>query len=195
MGVLAKKLKLQKPICRSPRDWMKDWSLADPFNIPESSRYKCFAEVQTMADKLLEDEDPLIKGTRLKSSRFSDTTQIQDSAAEWHSRLFRKLCLPHFEELALVFSERETKYIVIAFDECSQFPHMSLVALQRMIKAYDAFKPDDVTFWFLLLDTNSSIYDLTPWGDKAVKEAHGRFPRTASLALYWIQSDGPQEHH
>jgi hypothetical protein len=36
---------------------------------------------------------------------------------------------------------------------------MTLIALQRIIKAYDEFV-SDVLFWFLLLDTNSCVVDL-----------------------------------
>jgi hypothetical protein len=43
---------------------------------------------------------------------------------------------------------------------------MSLIALQRIMKAYDDFV-DEVHVWFLLLDTNSSLIDLTPLGKDA----------------------------
>jgi hypothetical protein len=48
--------------------------------------------------------------------------------------------------------------------------YMTLIALQSMIKTIDQFQSSDVILWFLLLDTNSSIYDLTPWGDKATSK-------------------------
>ena len=43
---------------------------------------------------------------------------------------------------------------------------MSLIELQRIIKAYDGFV-SEVPVWFLLLDTNSSVVDMTPLGKEA----------------------------
>ena len=43
---------------------------------------------------------------------------------------------------------------------------MSLIALQRIIKVYDDFVAE-VPFWFLLLDTNSSVIYMAPLGKEA----------------------------
>ena len=39
---------------------------------------------------------------------------------------------------------------------------MTLIALQRIIKSFDAHPVEDLILWFLLLDTTSSIPDLLP---------------------------------
>jgi hypothetical protein len=161
---------------------MRDWSLDNPTNVSESSRYKCFAKVEAMAEQLLLDEESSIKNLRMPS-RFLNTERDPDAPLDWHTRLFRLLCLPHFQKLSLILKRNNTTYLVVAFDECSQLnakepppqawephPYMTLIALQRIIKAYDSSKPSDVTIWFLLLDTNSSIYDLASWGAKATSK-------------------------
>ena len=44
---------------------------------------------------------------------------------------------------------------------------MSLIALQRIIKAGDKSVAHGVTIWYLLLDTNSSIFELAPSGSNS----------------------------
>jgi hypothetical protein len=177
MHVLAEKLRPRISTGRSPKNWMADWNLDDPINIPESSRYKCFTEVETMAEELLSNELSAIENARMPSRLTG--SRSPPAAADWHGRLFSLLCRPYFEEVAIVLKTHNTNYLVVAFDECTQLNvkelpsgpksweplwHMSLVALQRIIKAYDPFKPPNVNLWFLLLDTNSSIPELASSG-------------------------------
>jgi hypothetical protein len=175
MHVLAEKLRPRISTGGSPKDWMADWNLDDPINIPESSRYQCFTEVETMAEELLSKKLSDIEKARPSQLAGS---RSPPAAADWHGKLFSLLCRPYFDEVAVVL-KTHTNYLVVAFDECTQLNgkelpsgpksweplwHMSLVALQRIIKAYDPFKHLDVNLWFLLLDTNSSIPELAPSG-------------------------------
>jgi hypothetical protein len=168
--VLAEKLKLRMGSDRTPRGWMTDWSFDNPMNISESSRYKCFAEVEAMAERILVDEESSIKAARMPSG----TQGHPDTHPVWHNKLFRLLCLSYFEKLAHVLRNHNAKYLVIAFDEFSQLKtmerpldlHPSLIALLHIIKAYDLFKAPDITFWFPFVDTDLSIYKLA-CGSKA----------------------------
>ena len=93
-------------------------------------------------------------------------------------------CLPSFEKLSQILKKRNVKRFLLAIDECSELnsnipvpvpgekPYraplwvMSLIALQRIIKAYDEFVAG-VPVWFLLLDTNSSVINMAPLGKEA----------------------------
>ena len=44
---------------------------------------------------------------------------------------------------------------------------MSLIALLRIIKASDKFDMQDITIWYLLLDTSSPVSDLASYGSNA----------------------------
>ena len=79
-----------------------------------------------------------------------------DAAPAWHTRIFELLCQPSFERLSQVLKKRHVKCFVLAIDECSELnstmpvpvtgtPYcwgMSLIALQRIMKAYDGFISD-----------------------------------------------------
>jgi hypothetical protein len=177
MHVLAEQITLLEPTGLSPKQLMQKWELEDPIHITESSRFKCFQEVEAKAEALLSEEISAIERIRMPS-RFLGQ-QNTDAPAQWHLRIFDLLCNSHFRRLSDLLNARNIKYLTIAFDECtllnatasvstppSQW-HMELVALQRIIKAYDSFKLPGVTFWFLFLDTSSSIPDLIQWGRSA----------------------------
>jgi len=164
--VVGNKIKDRDP---STKDWMADWRLENPIDITNSTRYKCFAEVEAKAEELL-----------LKNQHEITTLrQPFNSNSEWHIKLFRLLTQPYFDTLSIVMKERCIKYFVLAFDEHSQLNFnqtplesgqpparyplwgKSLIALRRIIKAYDGFV-SDVPFWFLILDTNLSPIDIVP---------------------------------
>jgi len=60
---------------------------------------------------------------------------------------------------------------------------MSLIALQCIIKAYDEFV-SKVPVWFLLLDTNSSIVDMTPFGKEAPSDRYEKGYKSLSTWPY-----------
>ncbi|OBZ66974.1 hypothetical protein A0H81_13300 [Grifola frondosa] len=106
--------------------------------------------------------------------------QEQISILTWHEELFTLLVKPSFDQLAEILAANNVNTFLVAFDECTQLdiikksPNirrstppqwgMSLIALQRILKATDEFALPGVRFWFLLLDTNSSVTDLAPVG-------------------------------
>ncbi|KIM44785.1 hypothetical protein M413DRAFT_362557 [Hebeloma cylindrosporum] len=182
--VVGSKIKARLDLDPLTKDWMGDWRLDSPTDIVNSSRYKCFIEVAVKAEELLRQNREEIIAWRFPSM----IKGTSDSAPNWHIKLFKHLTRPYFDELALVVkkcSGTAGKYFVFAFDECSQLNvhrpcpkpgeppardplwGMSLIALQRIIKAYDAFISDDIPFWFLLLDTNSSLANMAPVGRDA----------------------------
>ena len=185
MAVVAEKIEARGD--SAPQgDWMYDWHLDSATDIVNSRRHTYFAEVAAGAEKLLLDNFKVIVETRV-SYKMQDTaldaTNI-DSAPVWHNRLFKLLCHPSFAKLSQVLKQRELKWFILAVDECSELnsnkpvpesdpkPYqaplwtMSLIALQRIIKAYDDFVCE-VPVWFLLLDTNSSVIDMSPLGKEA----------------------------
>jgi hypothetical protein len=184
MYVVAKKLKAQAGSGQSPKEWMKDWCLNTSTSIVDSSRHKCFLEVEEMAREFLKNEHSKVLAIRLDSpnpSMKNDHTRIKSaaSAADWHSQLFECFCSKYMEELAMILKKRQSKYFVFAFDECSQLGLLhkppsdkqpswhpqwgvSLVELERIIKAGDRFNPHNIIFWFLFLDTSPSLFTLLP---------------------------------
>jgi hypothetical protein len=177
MHVLAEKIEHRMLSLRDPPHLMADWNLHNPINISESSRYKSFSEVEAMAEQLLKNNSGFIRSKRMRSWRLNQP-QHDEIPSDWHSQLFRLLCLRDFERLSKLLKKIGLRYLLIAFDECSQLNakplpderswepvfYMTLIALQRLIKAADEFKIPGVAIWFLLLDTNSRVYDLAPWG-------------------------------
>ena len=162
--VVGNKIKDQDP---STKDWMADWRLESPVDITNSSQYRCFAEVEAKAEELLLNNQHEITTLR----------QPFNSSSDWHIKLFELLTRPYFDTLSTVMKERSIKSFMLAFDEHSQLdvnqtpPELgqppiwypvwgkSLIALRRIIKAYDWFV-SDVPFWFLILDTNLSPIDI-----------------------------------
>lgn len=151
-------------------DWMYDWRLDSAVNIVGSPRYACFTEVAARGEKLLLDNSTAIEDMRVSFDIQNITVK---SAVVWHKSLFNMLCRPSFEKLSQILKKRNVKRFLLAFDECSELDRnkpsrvfgmnpfrplwsMSLIALKRIIKAYDDFV-GEVPVWFLLLDTNLSV--------------------------------------
>ena len=189
MAVVAEKIKARGHSAPLDGDWMHDWHLDSATNIDNSRRHIYFAEVAAGAEKLLLDNVEVIVKTRVsyKMQDIAADADNLDSASVWHKRLFLLLCHPSFESLSRVLKERHVKWFVLAIDECSELnstkpvpisgpkPYraplwsMSLIALQRIIKAYDDFV-SEVPVWVLLLDTNSSVVDMSPLGKDATSD-------------------------
>lgn len=162
------------------RDWMSTWQLDSPIGVNNSSRYKCFTEVEAKADKLLSANHQALDGFRLKPP--SNSREYNNDAVEWHNILVRLFCSGPLKALAQVLLNLQQKYFVLVIDECSQLDTtrtedkelsgiprwgMSLIALKRIIKAADVLSLEGFSFWFLLLDTSSSIPDLRSRGPNA----------------------------
>lgn len=183
MHIVACKLRFRDTSAGTPKDWLKDWDLDIPTDPTNSSRYKCFIEVETEAEKLLLDHQALLKNLRTSSPKIGSDDDKIATPAQWHVKLFQCLCLIGAKELAGALEHTDAEYFVLAFDECSQLgiykPHhddgyqwkstwgASLIALQRIIKAGDVVLDLPITFWHLLLDTSSSIFDMIPHGPNA----------------------------
>lgn len=147
-----------------------------------------FAMVGQRASQLLKDntvfrqESKDLWSRRLSTGTTSTYAQESDetpnsSRLQWHDRVFNKFCLESFKRLAELVHNAGHNRVFIALDECrglgaspprSEGPsrNMSLIALQRIIKAAETLD-GPVRFWFLLLDTNSSIVELHPSGPDA----------------------------
>ena len=183
MSVVAEKIEAFGDRTPPFGDWMHDWHLDSAINIVNSRRHTYFAEVAARAEKRLLDNSEIIVETRVsyKMQGIAADVDNLDSAPVWHKRLFTLLCHPSFEKLSQVLKERHVKWFVLAVDECSELNStkpisisgyraplwsMSLIALQRIIKAYDDFV-SEVPVWVLLLDTNISVVDMSPLGKDA----------------------------
>jgi hypothetical protein len=174
MTVVAEKLEAQDTSTSSRKAWMKDWDLDTPTNPKWSFRHRCFSEVKSRAEDVLQEKQQALRKLRERPMTTSH------SAARWHTDLYKELCLPSAERLALILRSLGCEYFVFAFDECSYLGtqksttsnrapacEISLIALRRVIKAGDAYHEHGVTFWYLLLDTDPSILDLAPSGPNA----------------------------
>ena len=173
MGVTA--MKLERRIAEStPLEvWMQDWVLDTPTEVERSARFRSFQEVVAQARALLKDNKDNITKDPLRSPKRED--ESTPTGPEYHKTLYETFCLANAKRLSQILGQKKYNKFVIAFDEClvlnfestrtqSRSPSldMSLVALQRIIKASDQYDHDGLTIWYLLLDTNSSIFDLAP---------------------------------
>jgi len=178
MDVVAEKLEARDASVTSLKARMEDWRLDTPKYPTKSSRHRCFQQVRDKAEALLLRQDPSVENMRMKSPKPDGNAP---SPSLWHIELYKVFCSPYAQKLAEVLKAHEQRTFVIAFDECSYLGKptpdtipersplwiMSLIALQRIIKAADAVEIPGLTIWHLLLDTNSSAFDLTPSGPLA----------------------------
>jgi hypothetical protein len=178
MHIVAEKLKVRDTSSSPLKDWMNDWDLDTPTHPTRSIRHKSFLLVKNKAEHLLRTTQ--LQALRMPSPQIGSPNP---AVVDWHDDLYRVLCSPYAKELAQVLKRLQRTSFVIAFDECSylgiQRPAegtepsrspawgKSLIALQRIIKAGDNADNHGVNFWYLLLDTNSSIFDLVPSGPNA----------------------------
>ncbi|OBZ69610.1 hypothetical protein A0H81_10227 [Grifola frondosa] len=121
--------------------------------------------------------------TLQKGNVAHDKDTLQKSILTWHCELFELLAKPYFDQLGKILSANNIGRFLIAFDECTRLEMaketeetkrtkkttapqwgMSLMALQRILKASDAYTFSGARFWFLLLDTASYVTDFAPPG-------------------------------
>ena len=152
---------------------MKNWTIINPSSA--SPRHRLFMEVAEHAERLLRD----------KSAELRELRKEITSSPDRYSKIFKILCRPAREKLGATLMEKGFAKFIVAFDECTQlncelysedpqsketdpYSTMSLIAVQRIIKASDDVDQTQFgTFWHLLLDTNSSVFDLAPVGHNA----------------------------
>ena len=103
----------------------------------------------------------------IEASRLSYRNTELGAPPNYNRSLYHILYQPHTSRLSEIISRAGFNRFVIAFDECSKLnfrnnwrrsSDMSLIALQRIIKAGDYFEAHGVSIWYLLLDTNPSIF-------------------------------------
>ena len=172
MEVVSRKLRLRVGEPASPRELMADWRQGGPAHLPDEpgSRYTGFQEIVDLAENALTAHYEGLKDLR-------NPTPEKDPASSWHLSLYDIFIRPSAETISGVLQQLGQTRIVFAFDECTQLGaaprtggipiltavnQITLIALQRMIKAGDKHHLGDVTIWYILLDTNSSIIDLAP---------------------------------
>lgn len=112
-------------------------------------------------------------------------------SANWHEELVKRFCADSFQALNdNVLSLGRARFF-IALDECGVLDkapdsprllpinRISLIAMQRILKAMDSLKLK-IVIWFLLLDTSSKALLPTPSGAQA-----GSLRLKGSLAVLW----------
>lgn len=142
-------------------------------------RHHLFLKVRERAKALLNSNVTKLVDLRLRSPRKERSEpeggrKADERVAKWHEKLFRLLCLRPAQQFLELLQGLGKDCFVLAIDECSALNSsrvptsdhraqygMSLIAMQRIIKAADEFKLA-IPFWLLLLDTNSSVLELVP---------------------------------
>jgi hypothetical protein len=133
--------------------------------VTDRRRHAAFFAVVLKAVELLDQNEKLC---RLAPASDKDIIK-------WHKDLYKTLCLNSARRVAKLLGGQH-QHVVIGFDECRHLNEatdpesvkpntkMSLLALQRIIKAADDWQTelDHVKFWYTLLDTSSSVFDLFP---------------------------------
>ncbi|ETW75888.1 hypothetical protein HETIRDRAFT_390312 [Heterobasidion irregulare TC 32-1] len=172
----------EKPSMSTPKDFLSDWDITDPGSSEQSRRHQLFTQVEDMAEAKLHNHREELRKLRSRPMDDPELSDHRTNALVWHKSLLRVLVRPHMEALSELVHSRGHRRFIIAFDECTTLNsrigistdpklipprnEMSLIALQRIVKAADHLILP-VKFWFLLLDTNSSLYDLVPPGQIA----------------------------
>jgi hypothetical protein len=162
---LADELDLVLPNERDPLAIINAlFELDDPYEPDQSRRHRTFENITGIASDMLESHGSL-------------KTPGKMSAIDWHHELYDRFCPTDAKRLAKMLRQLGYQRMVIGFDECRHLnvaskmersiPHwkMSLIALQRAIKAADhcGAEMGNFTFWYTLLDTDSSIFNLVSW--------------------------------
>ncbi|KZT00164.1 uncharacterized protein LAESUDRAFT_764854 [Laetiporus sulphureus 93-53] len=169
--------------------WVKAWSIEDPTDLERSSRHGHFEEVKKLTRERLTKYKEELFALRLKhhitaAAEADNNTRGGKSGTSvtgWHVALFTRLAKPAFDLLAESVHRLKQKRFLLSLDECTELNdpgllvgpkgpqrEMSLIALQRIIKAADECTfPHDIEFWYMLLDTNSSVYELASSGPDA----------------------------
>ncbi|THH11518.1 hypothetical protein EW146_g8010 [Bondarzewia mesenterica] len=165
----------------SPKEWFKSWYLKneDVADVSRSQRHELFAEVAQRAGTLLDNHRAQLRAWwNTFIGKVDATDPLRHNVFVWHGNLFLLLAEPGMEALANTLIERGQDKFILAFDECTELdpsilqkeidpplPGISLIALQRILKASDGFHHFGFKFWYLLLDTNSALSHPGPTED------------------------------
>jgi hypothetical protein len=150
------------------------FKLDEPLRPRESRRHHTFTRVAAHATTLLS-QYPQLHRANINAE---DDVASKDAAAltlAWHHNLYDTFCHSSAKRIAELLRNKYA-YLVIGFDECRHLnkasfadhslssPTMSLIALQRIIKAADRRRDElgNFALWFTLLDTSPSVFDLVP---------------------------------
>jgi hypothetical protein len=150
------------------------FKLDKPLRPRESRRHHTFTRIVAHATILLS-QHPQLHRVNITAE---DGVASKDDVAQilaWHLKLYDTFCHSSAQRIAALLCNEYT-YLVIGFDECRHLneatfderslpsPKMSLIALQRIIKAADHRRDGlgNFALWFTLLDTSSSVFDLVP---------------------------------
>ncbi|KZS99750.1 uncharacterized protein LAESUDRAFT_732907 [Laetiporus sulphureus 93-53] len=175
--------------------WIKAWSIENPTDLDGSSRHSHFEDVKKLTTERLTafKEELFTLRSEHNITVSTDAAEADDNAGDeesgtsvtrWHQHLFRILAKPAFDKLADSVQRLGYQRFLLSLDECTELNDpallrgpkgprgpqrkMSLIALQRIIKAADEFSfPHGIQFWYMLLDTNSSVYELASSGPDA----------------------------
>ncbi|KZT00630.1 uncharacterized protein LAESUDRAFT_637399, partial [Laetiporus sulphureus 93-53] len=189
LGALVEVLRDTAPVDLPLQAWVNDWSIKDPTDLEGSSRHRCFEQVKKLTHKRLTTfkeelyaKRPSHDGTTAtEADNDTGVQRLRISVTRWHELLFKMLAKPAFDMLAGSVQHLGHTRFLLSLDECTELNDpsllvgpkgpqrkMSLIALQRIIKAADQFTfPHGIEFWYMLLDTNSSLYELAPSGPDA----------------------------
>ncbi|ETW80221.1 hypothetical protein HETIRDRAFT_475834 [Heterobasidion irregulare TC 32-1] len=163
----------------SPKEAMIAWQV----QFPAEQRQELFIDVVQRAEQMLADNTAELEHIRTKG--FESETPTDDELQgiiTRHHEVFLLLVKARLMDLAQKLKTLSYDRFVFAFDECTLLnmgkdtmktprppgAHMSLIALERIIKVIDYYEDTHgVVFWHLLLDTNSSVPFLAGTGDIA----------------------------
>jgi hypothetical protein len=150
---------------KSAEECMSCFNLDKPDEPQSSTRHATFEYITSKAETLLE---------WFEDQHNSSICLPGQEVIDQHNIIYDKLCKGPAHTLAKTLSRLGHRRLVIGFDECTflnQAPkirgetnhrHMSIIAIQRIIKAGDGFPTEDFTYWHVFLDTSSSVFDLVP---------------------------------
>ena len=158
---------------------MKAWQV----QFPAEQRQELFIDVVQRAEQMLADNIAKLEHIRTKDFESETPTDEElEGIITWPHKVFLLLVEARLMDLAQKLQTLSYDRFVFAFDECTLLnmgkdtmktprppgAHMSLIALERIIKVADYYEDTHgVVFWHLLLDTNSSVSLLAGTGDIA----------------------------
>ena len=97
----------------------------------------------------------------------------QGPLVTWCQKVYQTFCEKEAKALANTLKKHDHTHFVLGFDECSflncdnpvsnkKATKMSLISMQRVIRAADRFPVDGFAFWYTFIDTNPTIFKLAP---------------------------------
>ncbi|KAA1465985.1 hypothetical protein DENSPDRAFT_810607 [Dentipellis sp. KUC8613] len=148
------------------------------------ARLEFFRRVHGRANRLLLDHKNVLNEERRWINELSlsphdserPEEEVKTHSPQWHRKLFSILCRGAFVQLGDILKGAGHSKFFLSLDRCTilgqapaagrtPLPRMTLVAMQRIIKAADyELGNHPVCFWFLLLDTSPSVITRFPSG-------------------------------